>query len=318
MHEALDLCLACKGCKGECPVNVDMATYKAEFLSHYYAGRLRPRSAYAMGLIHWWARLAALAPALANALTHTPGSARLAKSGCWRLARARTMPAFAPQTFKHGGVGVPHASATVGARRACCSGPIHSTTTSIPRPPSRRSRCWRRPAFASIVPRGSLCCGRPLYDFGMLDAAKRLLRQILDALAPELAAGTPIVVLEPSCASVFRDELVNLFPDDENAHRLKAQTYLLSEFLEHFAPTSRHTCYSASAIVHGHCHHKALMGMRAEEAILRKHVANCETLDAGCCGMAGAFGFEANTTTSPSPVASVRCCRRCARPRRRR
>ena len=148
--------------------------------------------------------------------------------------------------------------------------------------------------FRVDVPRGSLCCGRPLYDFGMLDAAKRLLRQILDALAPELAAGTPIVVLEPSCASVFRDELVNLFPDDENAHRLKAQTYLLGEFLEHFAPSFQTHMLQRSALLQGHCHQQALLGMRAEEATLRKHVANCETLDAGCCGMAGAFGFEAN------------------------
>ena len=148
--------------------------------------------------------------------------------------------------------------------------------------------------FVVDVPGGSLCCGRPLYDFGMLDTAKRLLRQILDALAHELAAGTPIVVLEPSCAAVFRDELVNLFPDDENALRLKAQTYLLSEFLEQFSPDFQTATMQRHAVVHGHCHHKALMGMHAEEALLRKHVATVETLDSGCCGMAGAFGFQAS------------------------
>ncbi|HET9979561.1 MAG TPA: (Fe-S)-binding protein, partial [Ktedonobacterales bacterium] len=148
--------------------------------------------------------------------------------------------------------------------------------------------------FTVDVPGGSLCCGRPLYDFGMLDTAKRLLRQILDKLAPELAAGTPIVVLEPSCAAVFRDELVNLFPDDENALRLKAQTYLLSEFLERFAPDFQTPTLQRHAIVQGHCHQQALMGMHTEEATLRKHVATVETLNSGCCGMAGAFGFEAS------------------------
>lgn len=148
--------------------------------------------------------------------------------------------------------------------------------------------------FAVKVPKGSLCCGRPLYDFGMLDTAKRLLRQVLDALAPELAAGMPIVVLEPSCAAVFRDELINLFPNDQNAQRLKAQTYLLSEFLERFAPDFQTSVLQRKAVIHGHCHQKALMGMHTEEAVLRKHVAECETLDSGCCGMAGAFGFEAD------------------------
>lgn len=148
--------------------------------------------------------------------------------------------------------------------------------------------------FQVDVPGGSLCCGRPLYDFGMLDTARRLLRQILEALAPELTAGTPIVVLEPSCASVFRDELVNLFPDDENAHRLKAQTYLLSEFLEKFAPHFQTPVLERNAIVQGHCHQQAVLGMLAEESVLRRHVASSETLNAGCCGMAGAFGFEPN------------------------
>jgi FAD/FMN-containing dehydrogenase/Fe-S oxidoreductase len=294
VHEALDLCLACKGCKGDCPVNVDMATYKAEFLSHYYARRMRPRSAYAMGLIYWWARIAALAPVLANTLTHTPGVRRLAKAAAG-VSQKREMPAFAPRTFKRWWRQRPtmHTTESAIAVRRVLLWPDTFNNHFHPETAEAAVEVLEAAGFAVEAPGGSLCCGRPLYDFGMLDTAKRLLRQILDKLAPELAAGTPIVVLEPSCAAVFRDELVNLFPDDENALRLKAQTYLLSEFLEQFAPDFQTPTMQRHAIVQGHCHHKALMGMHAEESVLRKHVATVETLDAGCCGMAGAFGFEA-------------------------
>jgi len=296
VREALDLCLACKGCKGDCPVNVDMATYKAEFLSHYYAGRLRPRSAYAMGLIYWWARLASLAPSLANALIRAPGLSRVARLAAG-VSPQRAMPAFARQTFRRWWRRRP--------TRAETTGVIAATQRVLLWPDTFNNHFHPETAVAAVevleaagfrvdVPRGSLCCGRPLYDFGMLDTAKRLLRQVLDALAPELDAGTPIVVLEPSCASVFRDELVNLFPDDVNVRRLKAQTYLLSEFLERFAPDFQTPTLQRAALVQGHCHQQAVLGMRDESAVLKKHVASCETLDAGCCGMAGAFGFESD------------------------
>jgi FAD/FMN-containing dehydrogenase/Fe-S oxidoreductase len=292
VREALDLCLACKGCKGDCPVNVDMATYKAEFLSHYYARRLRPRSAYAMGLIHRWARVAALAPTLVNTLTRAPGLRRLAKAAAG-VAQQREMPAFAPQTFKRWWRHRPARFRDMSAQRVLLWADTFNNHFH-PETAVAAVEVLEAAGFVVDVPGGALCCGRPLYDFGMLDTAKRLLRQILDALASELAAGTPIVVLEPSCAAVFRDELVNLFPDDENALRLKAQTYLLSEFLEQFAPDFQTATMQRHAVVHGHCHQKALMGMHAEEAVLRKHVATVETLDSGCCGMAGAFGFEAS------------------------
>jgi Fe-S oxidoreductase len=144
--------------------------------------------------------------------------------------------------------------------------------------------------YTVVVPEQTLCCGRPLYDYGFLDTAKRLLRQILSALAGEIEAGTPVVGLEPSCVSVFRDELVELFPHDENARRLSRQTFLLSEFLarEGYTPPT----LEGHALVHGHCHHKALMGMRDEEALLRQMGLDFTMPDTGCCGMAGAFGFE--------------------------
>jgi Fe-S oxidoreductase len=203
------------------------------------------------------------------------------------------MPAFARQTFKGWWRRRPTRAETAAAQRVLLW-PDTFNNHFHPETAVAAVEVLEAAGFRVDVPRGSLCCGRPLYDFGMLDTAKRLLRQILDALAPELDAGTPIVVLEPSCASVFRDELVNLFPDDVNARRLKTQTYLLSEFLERFAPEFQTGMLQRAALVQGHCHQQAVLGMRDETAVLNKHVASCETLDAGCCGMAGAFGFESD------------------------
>ena len=127
----------------------------------------------------------------------------------------------------------------------------------------------------------------------MLNQAKYLLRQILDALSDEIEAGTPVVVLEPSCASVFRDELVNLFPDDKRARALSKQTFLLSEYLNRELDSYQPPKLAGKAIVQGHCHHKALMKMDDEQALLKKMGLDANVLDSGCCGMAGAFGFEA-------------------------
>ncbi|HEX3870801.1 MAG TPA: (Fe-S)-binding protein, partial [Pirellulales bacterium] len=137
------------------------------------------------------------------------------------------------------------------------------------------------------------CCGRPLYDFGMLGMAKRLLREILDALRPQIQAGIPIVGLEPSCMAVFRDELINLFPDDEDAKRLHKQAFLLSEFLNKKVEGYEPPQLSRKALVHGHCHHKSIMGMEDEKSLLKKMGIDCEMPEPGCCGMAGSFGFEA-------------------------
>jgi Fe-S oxidoreductase len=142
------------------------------------------------------------------------------------------------------------------------------------------------------VPKANLCCGRPLYDHGMLDRAQALLLQILDELSPEIEAGIPIVGLEPSCVAVFRDELVNLFPHDERAQALSRQTFLLSEFLETSAKNFPLPRLNRKAILHGHCHHKSLMKMTAEEAVLRRLGVDFQSPAPGCCGMAGSFGFE--------------------------
>jgi Fe-S oxidoreductase len=288
IHEALDLCLACKGCKAECPVNVDMATYKAEFLSHYYAGRRRPVVAYSMGLIYWWARLAARMPTLVNFTTHAPLLRTFAKQAAG-IAKQRQVPAFAPRTFKalmqERAVPNPTSPAVI-------LWPDTFNNHFHPETALAAVEVLEAAGFRVIVPAKSLCCGRPLYDFGMLDTAKGLLRRILKELQPEIRAGVPVVGLEPSCMSVFRDELCNLFPHDEDAQRLKNQTFMLAEFLEQQAPQFAYPKLPGKAVLHGHCHQKTVLDMASEEAVLRKLGIDYAMPDSGCCGMAGAFGFE--------------------------
>jgi len=144
-----------------------------------------------------------------------------------------------------------------------------------------------------VIPARPLCCGRPLYDYGFLTAAKKMLREILDELRAHLDAQTPIVVLEPSCLAVFRDELINLFPDDPHAQRLSRQSFLLSEFLRRHVPGYKPPRLAQPVMLHGHCHHKAIATMADEEALVKEMTGDLEVLDAGCCGMAGSFGFEA-------------------------
>ncbi len=288
VKEALDLCLACKGCKGDCPVNVDMATYKAEFLSHYYDGKLRPMTGYAMGLIYWWSRIAAFMPGMVNFLTQTPVLSDIAKV-LGGIAPKRRIPAFAPQTFKQW-------FRERGRRNTGCPQVILWPDTFNnhfhPETAQAAVEVLEAAGYWVTVPEQSLCCGRPLYDYGFLALAKHLLQNILDTLRPQLADGTPVVVLEPSCAAVFRDELKNLFPHDEDAKRLASQTFLLSEFLEKKAKHYQPPQLQRKAVVHGHCHHKAIMKMSDEQSLLAKLGLDFEVLDSGCCGMAGAFGFE--------------------------
>ena len=160
----------------------------------------------------------------------------------------------------------------------------------------------RQAGFKASIPKHHLCCGRPLYDFGMIDKAKEYLQSTLQALAGSIDAGVPMVVLEPSCASVFRDELRNLFPTDERADRLRSQTFLLSEFLERRAPGYQPPQLSRKVLLHGHCHQKALMKMTDEESLLRKMGVDLQSIDSGCCGMAGPFGFERDKFTISQAV----------------
>ncbi len=301
VKRALDLCLACKACKSECPANVDIATYKAEFLSHYYEGKARPLYAYGFGMIDRWARLASMAPRMANFFSHAPGFRRLFRSAL-RLAYERELPRLASSSFgqwarKHGipNCGGENGHAADSSRDAGREVILWvDTFNNYFHPETSRAalEVLRRAGFTVRIPRSHLCCGRPLYDFGMIDRAKSYLRRIMQILGKQIDAGLPIVVLEPSCASVFRDELQNLFPAEERATRLRRQTFLLSEFLESHAPGYHPPELSGKVLLHGHCHHKALMKMNDEESLLRKMGSDLQSLDSGCCGMAGPFGFE--------------------------
>jgi FAD/FMN-containing dehydrogenase/Fe-S oxidoreductase len=288
VKEALDLCLACKGCKGDCPVNVDMATYKAEFLAHYYQGRLRPRSAYAFGLIPWWSRVASFMPRMVNFFTQTPTLREVAKLVAG-MASQRQIPTFAPQTFtswfrQRGTYNTEKPQVLLW--------PDTFNNYFYPAAAQAAVAVLEAVDYQIVIPSQSLCCGRPLYDYGMLDLAKRQLQHLLSALQTQIAAGVPMVGLEPSCTALFRDELVNLLPHNEDAKRLRQQTFTLSEFLTKYAHEYQFPQLHGRALVQRHCHHRAVMGYKADEAVLAKLGLEYDILDSGCCGMAGSFGFE--------------------------
>jgi Fe-S oxidoreductase len=291
VEEALDFCLGCKGCKSDCPVNTDMATYKAEFRAHHYDGRLRPRAAYAMGLIAEWSRLAGHVPWLANVLTQTPGLAHVAK---WigGIAAQRQIPRYANRTFVqwfHGRARPPRNDA---AHRVVLW-PDTFNNYFRPQTAIAATRVLEALGCDVVIPDRSLCCGRPLYDWGMLDKAGRLWQRTLSALAPEIENGTPIVGLEPACVSAFRDELPALFPGNERAQRLSQQTLFFSEFIERQYGDGVPRI-DGSALVHLHCHHHAVIRPDCERSLLERTGVDHEILASGCCGMAGSFGFEAD------------------------
>ncbi len=288
--EALDLCLSCKGCTNDCPVNVDMPTYKAEFLHHHYRStrRWRPRHAYAFGLIDRAAQLASLSPRLVNAVTHTPGLSRLAKLA-GGIAGEREIPAFAPMTLQQwfeqrGGARNPSGPRVV-LWPDTFNNHFH-TDVGVATVEALEAAGWH-----VVLPRGHVCCGRPLYDYGFLDLAERYLQRTLDVLRDEVRRGTPVVGIEPSCLAVFKDELTSMLPHDDDARRLSRQAMHFAEFLE------RHEVelpqFEGRALLWGHCHHKATGGIEPEQAVLERMGVDVQPVSGGCCGLAGSWGFEA-------------------------
>jgi len=290
VKDALDLCFACKSCKSECPAQVDMATYKAEFLSHYYENHRRPRHAIAMGLIHRWARLASIAPTMVNFVNRTPGLRSVAKRMAG-VAQQRSMPRFARQTFTdwfRWRTDRPSGKTRVILWPDTFNNHFHPQTAIA------ATRVLEAYGCTVTLPQASLCCGRALYDFGMVDQAKKQLSQIMRSLKDEIAIGTPIVGLEPACVSVFKDELPNLFPDDPEAKKLSTQVVYFSDFLTTMQPPAG-TRPKLRALVHGHCHHKAVIGMAGEMALFRTLGIEAKAIESGCCGMAGSIGFRPET-----------------------
>ncbi|MFD5793016.1 FAD-binding and (Fe-S)-binding domain-containing protein [Streptomyces diastatochromogenes] len=292
VRDALDLCLACKGCKSDCPTGVDMATYKAEFLAHHYAGRPRPAAHYSMGWLPLWAQLARPAPGLVNSVLHAPGLARAGK----RLAGvdgARSAPVFAEESFlqwwraRGGARPDPEDPAAVVVWPDCFSSFFHPSVA------ISAVRVLEAAGFRVAVPDVPVCCGLTWISTGQLTVAERVLRRTLGILRPYLDAGTPVVGLEPSCTAVFRSDAPELLPDDEDARRLAGQVRTFAEQLVDHAPKDwRPPLLARQATVQTHCHQHAIMKFDADRELMRRAHLNAEVLDEGCCGLAGNFGFE--------------------------
>ena len=290
VKEALDTCLACKGCRSDCPTHTDMASYKAEFLSHYYEDTRRPRQALTMGRIGDWAPWAARLPWLANLMTQSRLLAPLAKK-IGGVAAQRDLPRFARRSYRR-----QHRPAAATGKRVILW--VDTFCEHFhPEVAAAAAGVLAHAGFEAVLPREPLCCGRPLYDFGYLDIARERLRKVLDVLGPELAAegagqGEPIAIvgLEPGCMSVFKDELLKLFPDDPRARRLSENAFLLGDFLHQagYQPPR----LDRDVLVHAHCHQKSLFGTKGDAALLAAMGVRARHLDSGCCGMAGSFGFN--------------------------
>lgn len=290
VRDALDLCLACKGCRSDCPVNVDMATYKAEFLHHHYKHRLRPLSHYSMGWLPVLMRVGAIAPRAANALIGTPGLATALRAA-GGIDQHRGIPRLATERFtdsfrRHGATPEsPHLGTVV-------LWPDTFTNNFDPHIARAAAAVLVDAGFSVEVPLSTVCCGLTWISTGQLGIAKGVLRRTLKALRPALRSGTPVVVLEPSCAAVFRSDLPELLHGDEDAHRLSQQTRTLGELLREHARDWRPRPGERAAIIQPHCHQHAVLGVDREREALERSGVKASVLDAGCCGLAGNFGFE--------------------------
>ncbi|OIJ96209.1 FAD-binding oxidoreductase [Streptomyces sp. MUSC 14] len=292
VRDALDLCLACKGCKSDCPTGVDMATYKAEFLSHHYAGRLRPAAHYSLGWLPLWAQLATHVPWLANAALDAPG---LGRAGRWLagVEPARTAPLFAERSFvrwwQESGRDQPDPGdpATVLLWPDTFSNHFHPSVA------ISAARLLEDAGFRVAVPDTPLCCGLTWISTGQLATAQRVLHRTTRALRPYLDAGTPVIGLEPSCTAVFRSDAPELLPGDEDVRRLAKQTRTFAEQLVEHAPAAWSPPRLArQATVQTHCHQHAITKFDADRELMRRAGLDADVLDEGCCGLAGNFGFE--------------------------
>jgi FAD/FMN-containing dehydrogenase/Fe-S oxidoreductase len=290
VRDALDLCLACKGCKKDCPVEVDMATMKAEFLAHHYAGRLRPRAHYSMGWLPAVARLASRAPRLVNALTQAP-VLRDVLTVAGGIDRRRTIPLFASQTLQ--AWVAKRDPGPAGLRGEVILWPDTFTNHLTPGIGQAAVEVLETAGYRVIVPEQPLCCGLTWISTGQLATAKRVLRRTVDTLAPYLRRGVKVVGLEPSCTAVFRSDARELMPGDRDVQRLHDQTVTLAELLHHHTDGWQPPPVGGQAIAQTHCHQHAIMGYDADQAVLKEAGVDVDVLDSGCCGLAGNFGFEA-------------------------
>ncbi|MET7859142.1 FAD-binding and (Fe-S)-binding domain-containing protein [Streptomyces sp. NPDC005318] len=286
---ALDLCLSCKGCRSDCPVGVDMATYKAEFLHHHYRGRLRPAAHYAMGRLPQWLRLASPFAGVLNALARVRPLAALAKRLAG-IAPERMIPVLAGETFsrwagrRRGGRTVTRPS-----DRVVTVWPDTFTDHLSPEVGRAAVRVLEAAGRRPVLPARGVCCGLTYVSTGQLDKARTVMRRTLDRMGPSL--GDPLVVLEPSCAATLRTDLPELLPDDPRATELAASVRTLAQYLEEYAPDWQPPRLDRPVVGQTHCHQHAVLGDAAERR-LRERAGLTGELSGGCCGLAGNFGFE--------------------------
>jgi Fe-S oxidoreductase len=318
VHEALDLCLSCKACKTECPVSVDMTAYKSEYLAQRYKHRPHPLHHYIFGFADVMARLGSITPTLTNAVLTGRLTSPLIKH-IVGVAQERQLPRLAGKSYKKARsagdetTNVPRAASGKNATKTEPTGEhvvLWADTWNNyyhPQTLAAAEAVLTAAGFRVQVPKGHICCGRALYDFGLLGTARAYLANVLDRMAPEIEAGLPFIFLEPSCASVFKDEALEFFPGDARAQRMSKQVWLLADWLAAKAPewvTGR--LEGAQVILHGHCHHKAVFGGPVNEiALLKKAGAAVELIDSSCCGMAGPFGFEADKFEVSKAIANL-------------
>jgi FAD/FMN-containing dehydrogenase/Fe-S oxidoreductase len=318
VRDALDLCLSCKGCLSDCPVNVDMATYKAEFTHHHYAGRpwARPLSHWSMGWLPLMARMAARAPRVVNATTGSRASGLLKRLG--GIAPERSIPQFAAQSFEawfarreadlcrgslrgSGPQGVTELhNDRLQARKGAPRGrvllwPDTFTNYLSPEVGISAVRVLEDAGFEVVLPSGPVCCGLTWVSTGQLGVAQRVLSRSLRVLAPHLAAGTPIIGLEPSCTAMLRHDAPDLLGgsrDSALVERLAESTYTFAEALSTLAPDWRPPRVDGDALVQVHCHQHAVMGFGPDRDLMAAAGIEAKVPDSGCCGLAGNFGFE--------------------------
>ncbi|WP_408638930.1 FAD-binding and (Fe-S)-binding domain-containing protein [Nocardiopsis suaedae] len=289
---ALDLCLACKGCKSDCPMGVDMASYKAEFLAQHYRGRIRPAAHYSLGWLPVLARAARLVPRAANAVLRAPGVAPLGKRAAG-VAPQREAPEFADETFRHWWRRRGTPEPEPGDPRAAVVWPDTFTDHFAPQIGACAVRVLEEAGFRVAVPEQEACCGLTWITTGQLRTARAALRRSMRALRPWVRAGTPVVGLEPSCTAVLRSDSAELFPHDEDFRRLRENMATFAEALVHCAPDGewRPRRRPGRAIVQTHCHQHAVLGFDADRRLMREAGVDEQVLDSGCCGLAGDFGF---------------------------